>query len=720
MASGDKKFLKHFKLTASMSAEASTAAPATCPKAAPVSRLQPPGSMTKRHRVESMDLETAEVKRQKMAPPGIEVIPPPPVVTSNLNKMKSKSVMNITARAGTAARGRPAAGGAPGRTGAGIGNRTASAASRFNAADRRATTATALNDRTNMGRPTLTRQRTTVGEKTSATSSTTATRKPPAWDIKGRMELMEQKYSETQTRLEALEKEKNALQSDVNIKTEVVMQTSEEIRELRRKFENSEEEVARLKRKLTDTEEEQTAEMNKLKRKLEDAEFNKNSLERKLTALEDELRIKQTEVLGLKTAVAEMTSSRAGLEASLSSTKALLEAANTRVSELTTLTESQTAEMGELRQKLNWQETERRKLHNMIQELKGNIRVFCRVRPLLGEEKEKYSEIKHIVFCNDRALELVKVAESETIAGGLNKSMKYEFEFDQVFTPEATQQDVFREVSQLVQSALDGYNVCVFAYGQTGSGKTFTMEGGQEDREEEAGVILQTIRQIFQEMRRLEEKGWTYSLQASFLEIYNEEIRDLLATEKNLKYDIKMCDSKGSDIYVTNLKVEDVTSEGQISNLLRRARKHRAVAETLCNERSSRSHSVFLLKISGSNSVTTESCTGTLNLVDLAGSERIKDSGSEGQRLTEAQAINKSLSNLGNVIMALAQKSSHVPYRNSKLTHLLQNSLGGNSKTLMFVNVSPKEDCFSETLNSLRFATKVNQCQIGTASKKVK
>merc|ERR1712218_141313 len=139
-----------------------------------------------------------------------------------------------------------------------------------------------------------------------------------------------------------------------------------------------------------------------------------------------------------------------------------------------------------------------------------------------------------------------------------------------------------------------------------------------------------------------------------------------------------------------------------IENMIRRARKNRAWAKTLCNERSSRSHSVFRLRIEGHNSKSSESCCGTLNLVDLAGSERVKESGSEGLRLTEAQNINKSLSNLGNVIMALAQKNSHVPYRNSKLTHLLQNCLGGNSKTL----------------NSLRFATKVNNCNIGTAAAK--
>ena len=153
--------------------------------------------------------------------------------------------------------------------------------------------------------------------------------------------------------------------------------------------------------------------------------------------------------------------------------------------------------------------------------------------------------------------------------------------------------------------------------------------------------------------------------QASFLEIYNEEIRDLLNNDPSLKYEIKMVkdEGKGSDMHVTNLKTEEVTNEDQIEVMIKKARKNRAWAKTLCNERSSRSHSIFMLKIEGTNTKTGETCCGTLNLVDLAGSERVKDTGSEGLRLTEAQAINKSLSNLGNVIMALAQKNSHVPYR---------------------------------------------------------
>ncbi|GFO03552.1 kinesin-like protein [Plakobranchus ocellatus] len=330
------------------------------------------------------------------------------------------------------------------------------------------------------------------------------------------------------------------------------------------------------------------------------------------------------------------------------------------------------------------------------------------------------------------------VKEIEQLREKLRATTKYEFSFDKVFQPESTQAQVFEEISQLVQSALDGYNVCIFAYGQTGSGKTYTMEGCLED-EASLGMIPRTVQQIFTAVRDLEGKGWSYTFVASMLEIYNESIYDLLCkgSAREEKLDIKLL-GKGEDVHVPKLTTVGVKSEQQVLNLLRKATESRSVAETKCNQRSSRSHSVFQLRLEGANSITGESSKGLLNLVDLAGSERVKDSGSEGQRLVEAQSINKSLSNLGNVIMSLGNKVSislttiilgnvimslgnkekHIPYRNSKLTYLLQNSLGGNSKTLMFVNVSPKEECFCETLNSLRFATKVNQCNIGTAQKK--
>merc|ERR1712141_283908 len=319
---------------------------------------------------------------------------------------------------------------------------------------------------------------------------------------------------------------------------------------------------------------------------------------------------------------------------------------------------------------------------------------------------------------DEKSLEIFKPVESPNSSNGNKTDQHFNFDFDHVFGHKTTQDDVFDEVSQLVQSAIDGYNVCIFAYGQTGSGKTYTMEG--DETGEHVGIIPRTIQKIFEETHSLSEKGWKYKLEASFLEIYNEEIRDLLATEKGLKCDIKKVDTKSNEIYVTNLKVEDVTNGEKIGHLLKRAKKNRAVAATNCNERSSRSHSVFILKIVGKNSITSESCTGSLNLVDLAGSERLKDSGSTGLRLDETKNINSSLSNLSKVIMALANnKDGHIPYRDSKLTHLLMSSLGGNSKTLMFVNLSPREDFFNETLNSLRFAKRVNSCQIGTATKKI-
>uniref|UniRef100_A0A1J3IJ03 Kinesin-like protein n=1 Tax=Noccaea caerulescens TaxID=107243 RepID=A0A1J3IJ03_NOCCA len=360
----------------------------------------------------------------------------------------------------------------------------------------------------------------------------------------------------------------------------------------------------------------------------------------------------------------------------------------------------------------------RKKLHNTIQELKGNIRVFCRVRPLLSGENSS-EEAKTISY----------PTSLEALGRGIDlmqNGQKHCFTFDKVFVPSASQEDIFVEISQLVQSALDGYKVCIFAYGQTGSGKTYTMMG-RPGNPEEKGLIPRCLEQIFRTRQYLRSQGWKYELQVSMLEIYNETIRDLLSTNKEAvrtdngvspqKYAIKH-DASGNT-HVVELTVVDVRSSREVSFLLDHAARNRSVGKTAMNEQSSRSHFVFTLKISGFNESTEQQVQGVLNLIDLAGSERLSKSGSTGDRLKETQAINKSLSSLGDVIFALAKKEDHVPFRNSKLTYLLQPCLGGDSKTLMFVNITPEPSSTGESLCSLRFAARVNACEIGTAHRQV-
>ena len=349
----------------------------------------------------------------------------------------------------------------------------------------------------------------------------------------------------------------------------------------------------------------------------------------------------------------------------------------------------------------------RKKLHNEVMELKGNVRVFCRVRPFLpNEQVDEEESVKTIE-------ESSEITITQPSTSTMQVSKQHPFSFDKVFGPTCNQETVFEEISQLVQSVLDGYRVCIFAYGQTGSGKTFTMEGGPGESE---GMIPRAVDQIYETAIHMKEKGWTHSMEATFVEIYNEQIRDLLSN-KNEKHEIKHRDNQ---TMVTNIESVKVSSPSEVHEILKSATKNRSVGVTECNERSSRSHSVFTLKIEGSNEITGEKCSGIINLIDLAGSERLAQSKATGDRLKETQAINKSLSSLGDVISSLANKESHVPYRNSKLTYLLQNSLGGNTKTLMFVNVAPSKESVHESICSLRFATKVNSCQIGTARKNVK
>ncbi|KAJ4986728.1 kinesin motor domain-containing protein [Stagonosporopsis vannaccii] len=366
-------------------------------------------------------------------------------------------------------------------------------------------------------------------------------------------------------------------------------------------------------------------------------------------------------------------------------------------------------------EKLRQEETLRRKLFNQVQELKGNIRVMCRVRPAHATEADP-AKISFPDADTD-SKEVAIQGPEKTSATGKDITAAYQYSFDRVFGPKSQNIEVFDEISQLVQSALDGYNVCIFCYGQTGSGKTYTMSSAD-------GMIPLATAQIYAEAKRLEEKGWHYKIEGSFIEVYNETYNDLLGRSEDLdkkKVEVRH-DPVKKQTNLENTVSMELDGPDRVKELLKTADKNRTVAATKANMRSSRSHSVFILKLVGTNDITGERSEGTLNLVDLAGSERLEHSKVEGARLKETQNINKSLSCLGDVINALgsAKEGAHIPYRNSKLTYLLQYSLGGNSKTLMFVMVSPLQAHLQETVTSLKFATKVHNTHIGTAKKQTK
>jgi len=282
-----------------------------------------------------------------------------------------------------------------------------------------------------------------------------------------------------------------------------------------------------------------------------------------------------------------------------------------------------------------------------------------------------------------------------------------------VFDGNSSQAEVFEDVLPFVHSALDGYNVCIFAYGQTGSGKTYTMQG--EGHGEQRGVIPLMCTELFSQIEeRKDAKNIT--VQCSVLEIYNEKVKDLLMPDNE---DLQIREDTalgGRGIHVEGLFESPVRSCGDVLALIEKAQARRAVGQTNMNEHSSRSHAVVTLKIASCDCGDAEGITLTvskLHLIDLAGSERQKATGATGDRLKEGAQINLSLSALGNVIAALtdAKGGRHVPYRDSKLTRLLQDSLGGNSYTVMICNVSPAKINAEEILSSLRFAERAKKIQ---------
>lgn len=216
-------------------------------------------------------------------------------------------------------------------------------------------------------------------------------------------------------------------------------------------------------------------------------------------------------------------------------------------------------------------------------------------------------------------------------------------------------------------------------------------------------MIPRTVNLIFETIDNLSQSNWEYEVRVSFLEIYNENVKDLL--DRNANLDI--CFNEGKGTTVTNLKIESIYSYKDFEKFMKIAQKNRMVAATDFNEHSSRSHAITKIYINGRHADSKEYYTGSVNLVDLAGSESAKTS--HGDRLVETKSINKSLSTLGSVMLALHNKDKHIPYRNSKLTYLLQSCLGGNSKTMMIVNISPFEENYGESISSLRFASTVKE-----------
>ncbi|XP_042695443.1 kinesin-like protein KIFC3 isoform X3 [Centrocercus urophasianus] len=345
----------------------------------------------------------------------------------------------------------------------------------------------------------------------------------------------------------------------------------------------------------------------------------------------------------------------------------------------------------------------RKKCHNELVRLKGNIRVFGRVRPITKEDGEGPEAVSAVTFD----------ADDDAVLHLLHKGKQVSFELDKVFPPQASQEEVFQEVQALVTSCIDGYNVCIFAYGQTGAGKTYTMEGTSTN----PGINQRALQLLFSEVRS-KAADWDYAISVSVAEIYNEALRDLLGKEPQEKLEIKLCPDGSGQLYVPGLTEFSVQSVEDINKVFEFGHVNRVTECTNLNEHSSRSHALLIVTVRGLDRSTGLRTTGKLNLVDLAGSERVGRSGAEGSRLREAQYINRSLSALGDVIYALRSRQGHVPFRNSKLTYLLQDSLSGDSKTLMMVQVSPAEKNSSETLCSLKFAERVRSVELGPVSRK--
>ncbi|KAL0484215.1 kinesin family member, partial [Acrasis kona] len=406
-----------------------------------------------------------------------------------------------------------------------------------------------------------------------------------------------------------------------------------------------------------------------------------------------------------------------------------------------------------LRERLT-DETRRRKyLHNLVEDSKGSIRVVIRMRPLMNNEKP-----------TDESSGKIEFKDENTVVVTNQQTGTKPFEYFRVLDSYAAQSEAFDEVKPMIQSALDGYNVCILAYGQTGSGKTFTIYGSES--EDDLGVLPRASRFLFEQLNKnnfvvypdganhemmvqssssslQNHASNTFSVKCSMVELYLDSLHDLLDvvvvghhSGSSSKKKLELRQEQGGGCFVQGASEHLASSAQELLDLLHRGNSNRQVHKTEMNDRSSRSHTIFTISLivaspyaPAPNQNTNQNLYVTkskLLFVDLAGSERISKSHSVGDRMKEAAHINTSLSALGDVISALSlnqfystnhslkkksNQQNHIPYRNSKLTQILQSSLGGNAKTVMFANISPSRTSFSETMSTLSFGSRVKRIQ---------
>ena len=394
----------------------------------------------------------------------------------------------------------------------------------------------------------------------------------------------------------------------------------------------------------------------------------------------------QRELLGMESKVDEMVIQQKELEAQYQQ----LRNEHEKCSVNPDLTEDKRATESELKSTIQ----KRCTIFNEIQDLRGNVRVFCRVRP-------------HKLFnTQSSAISIPASDTSNTWDIACNQKV---YSFNHVFDTCATNRDVYKETAGVVEMVMRGTNVCILAYGQTGSGKTHTMDGNKY----EPGINMLALRHLFQNIG--DEPGIT-EVSLSILEVYNDCIQDLLISGSGPKSKLMTLHQPSGRLgglqitrdphnhkknQIPGLTTVRVQCLDDVQKFLRKAKARRSVSSTSMNTSSSRSHLILEVSVqrSGSNA--------KLNLVDLAGSERINRSNVDGKRRQESIHINKSLSSLGKIFAALEKRSSHVPYRDCKLTHFLKDSIGGGAKTLMFIMVSGESDDKNETCATLEFGKRV-------------